>query len=230
MPSYKSGAVQVITTGDTINVTLESHATDDVIYLFAYEHGATVGTHSLTVATGWSELGSSTVTSGRDRRATLYRKVATSASETAPTIATTNTNGFDHFLVGQAVVDTVDTTTPEDVASVISNDRFQVVPNITDTITPVTANGSLLSFLGSGELDYLTQGAPTGFTLEDFDFATCMICFQADYGATGAKSVGLFTSTIDGSTTNDYMHYTIALRPGAGGSSALPLLNAYYYG
>lgn len=94
-----SSAIAIAQTGTTLNVTLPSHQADDILVVVAAQ---TISSGTLTCGTsGWAKLDG---TANAALSTGYFWKRATSASETTPTITTTNTASGTDSLYAVAFV------------------------------------------------------------------------------------------------------------------------------
>jgi len=214
---------------DAVSLTLPTHATGDIIIIFAGGFDGTTSGITWSTPSGYTALADHTATPGNDPTIYSWYKIATSASETYQT--TVPDTACKH-AAGVIVFRGVDTTTPLDVTPT-ETDVLNDVLNAHAAITTSTDNGAILLLEGipsAGTTERpLTAGAPSGYTLgpvstPNQNYSTLASAYLLDYGTAGTKTPGVWTHTPPSSNASEKAQLTIALRPATASSKP-----HYYY-
>ena len=190
-------------TGTTIPLTLGTHAADHFAFICATGEAGVTG-FSITGATGYTELfDTMESSSGRARRAAVFYKKLTSASETAPTLTSADD---DEISASIHVFSGVDTVNPFDVTYAAGTHSVHGENNYTfdvPAITTANANSCLIAFAMQTHNNISAWGTPSGFTVAEAIVAANeggthfnhAVAYQADAGAAGVKAATPWNNT-----------------------------------
>ena len=213
--TYVGGDLVDSNSGTDLALTLPSHQADDFAIIFCIgDEISGIGTWSITVASGWTELFSFNHTAGRDRDVACFYKKLTSGSETNPTATYSVT---EQISASVSVFRNVDTDTPFDVAEQVSEIVNTSLPT-NPAITTVNDNAAIVLWHGISGDDITVAGAPTGYVLGESLTNNAglnrgqFVAYLLDSGATGTKTPGAWTHTASPTNIDDSSMATIALR------------------
>lgn len=203
------------TTGTTaLSLTLPTHQTDDLGIICMY-NDQDLGVHSITVASGWTNLADNLTSLGRDMHTSVWYKFFTSASETNPSCNSTANEELSCVVHVFRGVDTV-----YDIKySYINDDNLQDTPT-GETVTPadVTSdfdNAGAVQFLCMSHDDVVTANTPTGYTLGETivggtkDYRQITAAYDLDVGTAGAKSYVKFIHDLNNQVCEYHMYHII---------------------
>lgn len=219
-PVYIDGAVVTGASLSSITFTMSgiTHTTDDFLIAFVKESnnaGAQVWDDDGGGGNGWTREAYNRTTSGRDQETAVYWKFATSASEPNPTFTWAGTtNPMTGILL---VYRGVDTNSPFTELTYANGTNDCNPPNPAVQVDNI--NTRVVCFHAATHDDISSVGAPTGFTIRDYQYggsaghtADHRDSFSADIvvSTTGPYSPPDWTHGAS-NTTPEWSTYSIAL-------------------
>lgn len=198
-----------VNSGATNSPGLPTHATGDLLLLFACSP-KTGATFSLSGVSGWAQYGSTVVNTADNGATACFWKIATSSSETAPTVTYGGTGGNNDNVAYVLGFTGTDQTNPFD------DDSAGVAPGSTNSytagaITFAAANGMRVVHIAQrGGVDSWTAG---GMTLSVSRNGSANATRQATWylAASSSGSTGTTTHT-NASASYDIETFVLGLR------------------
>lgn len=212
-------------TTTTLSLTLPTVSDDDFALLWYYSDGAgNTGIYAeVTTPTGWTLDSTQSNTGGRDRQTSLFWRRLVSSDSSVDLV---NSNGASRARGAILMVFRgVDATTGLDVSPQYSFGQNDTTPS-SPSITPVSANGAIVSFIGfnagASRSVTWTGTQPSGYTLgpdSSSDRAWAAGAYLLDDGA--ADATGALTWSPSGiNSVDENGCSTVSLRAAAGGTDA----------
>lgn len=217
--SFVAAGTFTLVGGTSVTPPLPTHQTDDFLIAFAIRDAdAGAGLEWTTATPGWTRLDDFFTSVNRPRRAAIFYKKAASASETDPTLETTD----ESLGAGTLVLRGQDLTTPWDVTFSAGSHRAEDQNNDTPTnpaITTVT-DAALVLLFALGHQFGGTWVEPSGYTLRSSGNGTGGFNVHGvatkEVTSAGAETPGAWQNT-GGAASLDSILYTLAVRPATGG-------------
>lgn len=233
VPATSSNSGNVAgTTGITVTKPT-GLANDDILYAIIARDWNSGGDFACS---GWTALAGQSTTPGRNFETTILRKVITDAGSEGADYTFTNSDSATRATAAViAIVRGGDESTPEDATTTESAGTDDPTPD-SPSITTNTADALVLAFCTLNDTTdaAVVYVAPSTYTLADSEVhegdatsVSCGIAYatKASAGASGA----LTWQNTSGAAGSEWHTYTVAVKPGAGGTPSLPIPVAMRY-